>query len=84
MRVVLLILLCALIATSGCATDVKRGTLEEEFANMSEDERIRMCTNFYRDAKASCREGLQNESASQSYECLSARMQIERFCLSPK
>lgn len=75
---------CALLVVPGCSSGAKFGAMDEEFARMSEDERVRMGTNFHRDTKVHCREGLQNESASQSYVCLSARMKLERFCLTPR
>ena len=86
MRESLAIVLCSLFVVTliGCVSDEKRETLDEEFARMSEDERIHMCTNFYRDAKNYCREGLQDQSASRSFECLSARMKIDRYCLTPR
>ncbi len=86
MRESLAIVLCSLfvVTLSGCVSGEKRETLDEEFARMTEDERVRVCTNFYRDAKNYCREGLQNESASRSFECLSARMKIDRYCPTPR
>ncbi len=80
------IFLCSLfiVTLSGCVSGENRGTLDEEFARMSEDERVRICTDYYRDAKNYCREGLQDESASRSFECLSARMKIDRYCLTPR
>ena len=80
------IFLCSLfvVTVSGCVSGENRETLDEEFARMSEDERVRICTDYYRDAKHYCREGLQDESASRSFECLSARMKIDRYCLTPR
>lgn len=68
----------------GCSSGEKRGALEDDFARMSENERGSMCTKLYRDPRASCREGLQNEFAARSYECLSARMKIDQYCLTPR
>ena len=86
MRETVATVLCGLLVVGlvGCASSEKRETLDEAFARMSEDERLRMCTNFYRDAKSYCREGMQDESASGSFECLSARMKIDKYCLTPK
>ncbi|MDH3315091.1 MAG: hypothetical protein OER43_04920 [Gammaproteobacteria bacterium] len=77
-------ILYALVVMSGCSSSTAYYPLDEEFARMSEDERIRVCTSYYRDAKVLCREGMQDPAASHSFDCLSARMKIERFCLSPR
>lgn len=84
MRHATAIVLCVLTAMSGCSTGSGSNALDEEFARMNEEERIEMCTRFFRDAKVSCREGLQDQAASQSYECLSARMKLDRYCVAPR
>lgn len=84
MRYAFQIFWCALVVASGCSSGSDRGTPDQEFARMNEDERIRMCTKYFRDAKTSCREGLQDESASTSYECLSVRIKLDRNCLAPR
>lgn len=84
MRAAFHVIALALLMASGCSSVDKRGALKEEFARMSEDERTRVCANLYRDAKISCREGLHDEFAFHSYECLSARMKIDQFCLTPR
>lgn len=77
-------ILSALVLMSGCSSGGMHRSLDEDFARLSEDERARMCTSYYHDAKVSCREGMQDATASHSFECLSARMKIERSCLSPR
>ncbi len=84
MRNAIGIVLCILTAASGCSMGSGSNTLDEEFARMNEDERMEMCTRFFRDVKVSCREGLQDQAASQSYECLSARMKLDRYCVAAK
>lgn len=84
MKYAFLMYLCGLVVMSGCASSTAFHPLDQEFARMSEDERVRTCTSYYRDAKAFCREGLQDPAASHSFDCLSARMKIERFCMSPR
>ena len=84
MRHAIGIALCALTAVTGCSTRAGSHALDEEFARMNEDQRIEMCTRFFRDAKVSCREGLASQAASQSYECLSARMKLDRYCVAPR
>lgn len=84
MRDAFLIILYGLIMVTGCSSVEQRRALEKEFARMSGVERARMGTNFFRDAGISCPEGLHNAFASRSYECLSVRMKIDRFCLTLK
>ena len=77
------IVLCSLFTVTlrGCVSGEKCETLDEEFARTSKDERVRMCTKFYRDARNDSREGLQDRSASRSFERLSARIKIDGYCL---
>lgn len=77
-------ILFALVVISGRSSGTRYHPLDEEYARMSEDERIRTCTSYYRDAKVFCRDSLQDPAASHSFDCLSARMKIECFCLSPR
>lgn len=77
--------LSMVIATSvilyGCAQDNARQPVDDEFARMSDTERMQWCARVYRDVRIFCRTGLHDESASRSFECLTARMKLDRHCL---
>ncbi len=74
-------LLVLAIVLTGCASAPKKGAMDDVFSNMSTDEHIEMCNKIYRDAKVACREGLLNETRSDNFDCLSARMKLDRYCL---
>lgn len=81
MSVVNATLLALAIVLTGCASEPKKGAMDDVFSNMSTDEHIEMCNKIYRDAKVACREGLLNETRSDNFDCLSARMKLNRYCL---
>lgn len=76
------IFLSALVA--GCASNPAERKADEEFAGMTTEQRISMCTRIYRDVRVACRDGLHDQKASQSLECLSAQLQLDRHCLIPR
>lgn len=72
------------ILAAGCASDSAENRRDDEFANMTTDERMAMCTRIWKDARVACRDGLQDPQASRSMECLSAQLKLDRYCLTPK
>jgi len=67
---------------TGCVSGPEKGPMDDTFSNMSTDERIEMCNKIYSDAKVACRESvLLDEASSSSYNCLSARMKLDRYCI---
>ncbi|MDX1512638.1 MAG: hypothetical protein R3174_02745 [Gammaproteobacteria bacterium] len=65
----------------GCASDSDRDPYDEDIANMSAEQRMALCSRFYRDAKVACQDGLQDPQASRSMECMSAKILLDRHCL---
>jgi hypothetical protein len=51
---------------------------------MGQDGRIRVGANLYCDAGIPGRKGMQNEFASESYECVLARTKSDGSCLTTK
>jgi len=74
------LLILAVILT-GCASGPKNDPTDEVFKNMSTDERIEMCNKIYRDARVACREGILNDTRSDNFDCMSARMKLDRHCV---
>lgn len=70
--------------TAGCASSDADRKLDEEFAGMTTEQRITMCTKIYRDARLACRDGLHDQKASRSMECLSAQLLLDRHCITPR
>lgn len=69
---------------AGCASSSGESKADEEFAGMTTEQQISMCTRIYRDVRVACRDGLHDQKASQSMECLSAQLLLDRHCLTPR
>ncbi len=76
---ILMIILLGLV--SGCASKSDGDKYDDGFSNMSTEQKMNMCTKIYRDARVACQDGLQNQQASRSMECLSAQLLLDRHCL---
>jgi hypothetical protein len=74
-------LLVLAVFLTGCASPPKNAPMDEAFKNMSTDERIEMCNKIYRDARVACREGILIDTRSDNFDCMSARMKLDRHCL---
>ncbi len=72
------------IIVAGCSTDSEKRPINDEFSNMSTEQRIAMCKRLYKEARVVCQDGLQDQQASRSMECLSVQLKLDRNCVVAK
>ncbi len=74
-------LLALALVLTGCGSAPKKNPMDDAFKNMSTDERIEMCNKISRDARVTCREGVLKDTRTDNFDCMSARMKLDRYCL---